>query len=245
PPAAEGDGPAGQKLCSLRLRLRPRRLSAPPAPAPTAQFLRGTPSCGRAEMPAVRSKCPIGLRSGPLESPRPGDHGTGLRTAREGQQSGQSSKFGFGLRQKGPFVGKTLPAADPRSCPCRAARCRRIRTKSSFPESSRRALQVTADRRIQVHGSPGGSWRREDEERGCDVSRDSRNRRLDEHHEEEVSSKKKSLARKVVTTFRLSDSHRLEAHARGGRSGINDNSDTVPRPRSGRGRPRAREGPGP
>ncbi|EJK76589.1 hypothetical protein THAOC_01638, partial [Thalassiosira oceanica] len=36
-PPGEGHGPAGQKLC--RLRLGSRRLAAPPASAPTAQFL--------------------------------------------------------------------------------------------------------------------------------------------------------------------------------------------------------------
>ena len=59
------------------------------------------------------------LESGPLESPRPGDHGTGLRVVRGDPQSEQWSKFGFGLRQKGPKTGKT-------------ARCRN-ETKSSFP----------------------------------------------------------------------------------------------------------------
>ncbi|EJK51146.1 hypothetical protein THAOC_29710, partial [Thalassiosira oceanica] len=60
-------------------------------------------------------------------------------------------KFDSSLRQKVTFVGKTRPAGDLRSCRAAEASTRRQnRTKSSFPESSRRALQVPGNRRIQI-----------------------------------------------------------------------------------------------
>ncbi|EJK56050.1 hypothetical protein THAOC_24133 [Thalassiosira oceanica] len=61
-------------------------------------------------------------------------------------------KFDGGLRQELPLVGKTRgAAADTRSC--RAGQTRRGLqnwTKSSLLESSRRALQVALNRRIQI-----------------------------------------------------------------------------------------------
>ncbi|EJK73778.1 hypothetical protein THAOC_04578, partial [Thalassiosira oceanica] len=65
-------------------------------------------------------------------------------------------KFDSSLRQRVPFVGKTRPAADLNRS-CRAwpnRRCRRNGTKSSFLESSRRALQTSANRQIQGPRSP-------------------------------------------------------------------------------------------
>ncbi|EJK45944.1 hypothetical protein THAOC_35418, partial [Thalassiosira oceanica] len=95
------------------------------------------------------------LPSGPFESPRPGDHGTGLGRAREGPRSYHGRKFDSSLRQKGPFVGKTRPAADPldRVVRPRTGRRRQNGTKSSFLESSRRAQQVAPNRRIQIDGA--------------------------------------------------------------------------------------------
>ncbi|EJK49509.1 hypothetical protein THAOC_31609 [Thalassiosira oceanica] len=63
-----------------------------------------------------------GLPSGPFESPRPGDHGTGLRSAREGPGGGQSSKFDSGLRQRAPFAGKTRPRSSNRVVRARTRR---------------------------------------------------------------------------------------------------------------------------
>ncbi|EJK66600.1 hypothetical protein THAOC_12471 [Thalassiosira oceanica] len=94
---------------------------------------------------------PDGLESGPLESPRPGDRGEALRTAREGPWREKSSEFDSSLRQKVPFVGKTRPAADhDRVVGAELRRGRRNWTKSSFPESSRRALKLPP---IDVFGS--------------------------------------------------------------------------------------------
>ncbi|EJK58616.1 hypothetical protein THAOC_21245, partial [Thalassiosira oceanica] len=51
-------------------------------------------------------------------------------------------KFDSSIRQRVPFVGKTRPAADLDRIVRSAGPGRRNLTKSSFPESSRRALQV-------------------------------------------------------------------------------------------------------
>ena len=65
-----------------------------------------------------------------------------------------SRKFARILRQKRPSIGKSGGLVDASmscdvSCPNAKSTCCRISTKSSFPESSPRALQVALNRRIQ------------------------------------------------------------------------------------------------
>ncbi|EJK52683.1 hypothetical protein THAOC_28012 [Thalassiosira oceanica] len=59
------------------------------------------------------SKCPIGLESGPIERPRPGDHGLGLGRAREGPYGEHSSKNSTAASvTKCPSSAKRLSAFD-------------------------------------------------------------------------------------------------------------------------------------
>ncbi|EJK44195.1 hypothetical protein THAOC_37288, partial [Thalassiosira oceanica] len=76
-------------------------------------------------------------------------------------------KFASSLRQRVPFIGKT-PAADHESCRGPNSTGSRNWTKSSFLESSRRALQAALNRRIQGRrgwelgrlGRHSARWRR-------------------------------------------------------------------------------------
>ncbi|EJK49399.1 hypothetical protein THAOC_31734 [Thalassiosira oceanica] len=88
----------------------------------------------------------LGLENTELASGRPG----------KAPEARNRRNFDGRLRQKGPSIGKTRPAAPGKAVGGPNSTRGQNGTKSSFPESSRRALQVTVNRRIQVQSPPGG-----------------------------------------------------------------------------------------
>ncbi|EJK54108.1 hypothetical protein THAOC_26332, partial [Thalassiosira oceanica] len=101
------------------------------------------------------SKCPIGLESGSIESPWPGDHGNGLPNG-QGRPAKRVLIENSALAsvRKCPSSAKRDPTGPdpdhPRIVSCgRTRRGPRNRLKSSFLESSRRSLQAALNRRIQ------------------------------------------------------------------------------------------------
>ncbi|EJK75155.1 hypothetical protein THAOC_03133 [Thalassiosira oceanica] len=125
PPAAEGEPRRAQKMGSLRLR--PRRLSAPPAPAGS--------DCPIFASPPRRLDLVVSLPPGRLHWSDEKDRsarsayrvahskapGPGM-TERASEGPGKAlegcfrRKFATCLRQRAPFVGQTRPAADLESC---------------------------------------------------------------------------------------------------------------------------------
>ncbi|EJK44628.1 hypothetical protein THAOC_36819, partial [Thalassiosira oceanica] len=195
-------GPAGQKLGSLRLR--PRRLSAPPAPAPTAQFLHRSKSkidrlrfmvffysgfwlsgagrlgglVGSPPLPTLRYTCFFPCEEGEtLERQAPDRLGKWLYREPSARGSRNGPPKGQGRPTKRVFIEILLwPPSEsalyrPNATRGRTSRsmvsCGRRSTRSSdsdessFPESSRRALQVTLSRRIQIDGARAARAREE------------------------------------------------------------------------------------
>ncbi|EJK51113.1 hypothetical protein THAOC_29749, partial [Thalassiosira oceanica] len=116
------------------------------------------------EDPRARSVWKVALSKalGPGSTGRASGRPGKVRKASNGRDSatGLGQKRPRGRQSARPARGRVVWDEPPNFDPgCR------IWTKSSFPESSRRALQVTLNRRVEIHSPPGGSRRREGEER--------------------------------------------------------------------------------